>query len=882
MMKNASVKLAVLFSWPANPPRGISPLNLPGLATSRLGPAEQFIVDSSILKSLWFPELRRFSRLVIVGGLVATGLGELAHADELAPESQPKVGADASAAERYYNEVETILADHCFSCHGNGSNKGSVTLDDFASDDAIFAKPDSWNHVLKNVRAGLMPPAGKPQPTAAELRTLETWIKRDAFRLDPANPDPGRVTLRRLNRVEYHNTIRDLMGIDFRADEEFPADDSGYGFDNIGDVLSVSPLLLEKYLQAAETIVTRAVPTVPRVVPTRTVDGSEFRGEGGANGNYTSLYDPAKLARTFSIEKQGDYRVTVNVAVQGDFYSDPGRARVIFKRDDRVLLDQEFSWEGNKSFSFPNDETLTPGEHTLTCEIQPLVPTIEKKTSVGLKIKGVEIDGPLDPSQWVKTPGYDRFFPQEVPVEPEARRVYTRDLLSRFATLAYRQPVADRLVDRLVAIAEETSSQPGKSFEDGAARGMVAVLASPRFLFRIEQSQAVAADATVAPLDEYALASRLSYFLWSTMPDATLIDLADRGELRSHLGEQVERMLADKKSDELIENFVGQWLQARDFEHFPIQHKILFRREKLPPKKDGEISSLRRAMRAETEAYFGYVVREDRPILELIDSDYAFVNKTLAEHYNIPDVHGREIQKVTLPAGSPRGGLLTQGGILMVTSNPTRTSPVKRGQFILENILGTPTPPPPPDIPSLEDTIRNLAGREPTTREVMETHRQDALCASCHNRMDPLGLAFENFNALGTFRTTERNQPIDATGKLLNGRTFNNAVELKKILVNEFKTDFYTCMTEKLLTYALGRGIDYYDVETVDAIVARLDQADGRFSALLMGVIESAPFGKRRVAPPTTAAASVPSPASAAVALSQPSHPTSNTLGAKP
>ena len=803
------------------------------------------------------------------------GLGLIANVP--ANDGASELRSDASAATRYYDTVEPILADHCFSCHGNGTKKGGVLLDAFESDATLLGRSDLWNHVLKNVRAGLMPPANKPRPTADELKTLETWIKRDAFRLDPAAPDPGRVTLRRLNRVEYRNTIRDLMGIDFRADEEFPADDSGYGFDNIGDVLSMSPLLLEKYLQAAETIVARAVPTHPRVIPTRTVDGSDFRGEGGANGNYTSLYDPAKMSRSFSIAQTGDYKVMVHLAIQGDFYSDPGRARVVFKRDDRVLIDQEFSWESNKTFSFPSDESLTPGEHTLTCEIQPLVPASAKKTSVGLKIKGVDIDGPLDPEQWVKTPGYDRFFPSEVPVDPAKRQAYARDILSRFATSAFRRPVDDRTVARLVAIAEETYNQPDKSFEDGVARGMVAVLASPRFLFRVEQNQPVAANATVAPIDEFALATRLSYFLWSTMPDAPLTDLAKRGELRSHLTEQVQRLLADERSDELIKNFVGQWLQARDFEHFPIQHKILFRREKLPPKMDGEVSALRRAMRAETEAYFGYVVREDRPILELIDSDYAFVNRVLAEHYNIPDVQGREIRKVTLPAGSPRGGLLTQGGVLMVTSNPTRTSPVKRGQFILENILGTPTPPPPPDIPSLEDTIRNLAGREPTTREVMEVHRQDALCASCHNRMDPLGLAFENFNALGTFRTTERSQPIDATGKLVTGRTFNNANELKKILASEYRADFYTCLTEKLLTYALGRGIDYYDVETVDAIVARLDKADGHFSALLMGVIESAPFGQRRVVPVTTA--SQPSVPPATVAAT--SSPTTFS-GAKP
>ena len=795
-------------------------------------------------------------------------------------EPAPVADADASAAARFHDQVESILADHCSSCHGNGFKKGGVALDGFESDAALLARRDLWHNVLKNVRAGLMPPADKPRPSAAELQALETWIKRDAFRLDPANPDPGRVTLRRLNRVEYRNTIRDLMGIDFRTDEEFPADDSGYGFDNIGDVLSVSPLLLEKYLQAAETIISTAVPLVPRVIRTRSVSGSDFRGEGGASGNTLTLYKPALVRESITLSQPGDYHLVVNLAVQGDFYSDPGRARVIFKRDDRTLVDQEFSWENFRSFSFPFDETLTAGEHKFTCEIQPLVPEADKKTSVDLKIRGVQIDGPLDPSAWVKTPNYERFFDREIPADFTGRQTYARELISRFAARAYRRPVEDRLVNRLMAIVEDTWGQPGKSFEAGVARGMVAVLASPRFLFRVEGNLPVAPGATTAPVDEFTLASRLAYFLWSTMPDDELISLASRHELRSHLAAQVKRMLDDRRSDQLIRNFVGQWLQTRDVASFPIQHKVLFRRENLPAKKDGEVDALRRAMQGETEAYFSHVVRADRPILELIDSDYAFVNRALAEHYGIPDVEGREIRKVTLPPDSPRGGLLTQGGILMVTSNPTRTSPVKRGQFILENILGTPTPPPPPDIPSLEDTIRNLAGREPSTREVMEVHRKDALCASCHNRMDPLGLAFENFNAFGTFRTTERRQPIDSSGKLLTGRTFQNATELKKILVNEYRDDFYRCMTEKLLTYALGRGVDYYDVEAIDQIVGRLETQEGHFSALLTGVIESAPFQKRRTTP--VAAANVEAKSDRSVVAVDPRPSTTALAGAKP
>ncbi len=278
---------------------------------------------------------------------------------------------------------------------------------------------------------------------------------------------------------------------------------------------------------------------------------------------------------------------------------------------------------------------------------------------------------------------------------------------------------------------------------------MIAVLASPRFLFRIEESESTGSPRGFAFVDEFALASRLSYFLWSTMPDDELTDLAARGELRKHLPAQVKRMLADNRSEALVKNFVGQWLQARDFEHFPAQARGILRQDNLPRLMDGEVDELKRAMKQETEAYFGHILREDRPLLELIDSDYAFVNAPLAKLYGIPGVDGREIRRVALPEGSPRGGLLTQAGVLMITSNPGRTSPVKRGQFILENILGTPTPPPPPDIPSLEEALNGIKGREPTMREVMEVHRADPLCASCHNRMDPLGLAFENYNALG-------------------------------------------------------------------------------------------------------------------------------------
>ncbi len=788
----------------------------------------------------------------------------LALAALLAGPTDPALAGEDPAAARYREAIEPILAEHCYACHGNGIKKGSVTLDAFADDRALLARPELWNDVLKNVRAGLMPPAGKPRPSAEELRALESWIKRDAFALDPSEPDPGRVTLRRLNRAEYRNTVRDLVGIDYRTDEEFPADDTGYGFDNIGDVLSVSPLLLEKYMQAAESIVAAAVPTVSRMVETRNYVAADFRDEAsGATADRMSVYKDARAEREVILDKAGPHRLVVDLNVRGHFDFDPGRARVAFSLDGRELFAEEVGWEDGKKIHREFAETLAAGVHTLAVALKPLVPPDQKKTYIDVRLASVRLEGPLAEADWVRPKNFERFFDRDDPKAPEARRAYAREILARFATRAFRRPADARTVDRLLAIAEDTHGRPGATVEQGVGRAIVAVLASPRFLFLVENAAPEGAGRISVPIDEFALASRLSYFLWSTMPDDELTALATRGALRRELPAQVKRMLADPRSEELVRNFTGQWLQVRDFEHFPIQHKVILRRDGLPGKMDGEMSELRKSMKQETEAYFAHVVRDDRPVLELLDSDYAFVNDALAKLYEIPGVSGREIRKVTLPTGSPRGGLLTQAGILMITSNPSRTSPVKRGQFVLENILGTPTPPPPPDIPSLEDTIKNLAGREPTMREVMEVHRKDPLCASCHNRMDPLGLAFENFNALGTFRAAERKVPIDASGTLLTGRKFQDAVELKKILVSEYRADFYRCLAEKLTTYALGRGIEYHDVETLDRLVGRLEANDGRFSALLMGIVESAPFQKRRVQP-TLAAANPPTPSPAA------------------
>ena len=791
-------------------------------------------------------------------------------------------GAGSEVAAHFRRDVQPLLTQYCYDCHGDGAKKGGVAFDELKSDDALVARHDLWWSVLKNLRAGLMPPEKKPRPSADEKRRLEEWIKREAFGLDPQDPDPGRVTLRRLNRVEYRHTIRDLMGIDFKADDEFPPDDTGYGFDNIGDVLTMSPLLLEKYMQAAETIVAAAVPMVAKVVSEISIPGGEFRGaDHEVNGERLTFYKETKVAHVCQVEQAGDYRLALELEVAGQFDFDPGRCVVVFRIDGRERKREEFGWDNNKRFRFEFDERWPAGEHTLELELQPLVAADKKINSLDLRVVAVRQQGPLDERFWGRPKNFDLFFSRDVPESGAERRLYTRDVIRRFATRAFRRPVDDKTVERLASLAE---SQPGKTFAQAVAHAMVAVLASPRFLFRVEEA---VPTATGHPfVDEYALASRLSYFLWSTMPDEELTRLAEQNVLRKNLGAQVKRMLADARSEALIENFTGQWLQARDVDGISIDARTVLARDNgeekelkremeefrarfanapaqtnrpaagnaerpFPRRRFGKPAieldgPLRRAMRLESERFFAHIVRENRSVTELIDSDYTFLNERLARHYGIPDVKGGDMRRVTLPKDSPRGGVLTQGGVLVVTSNPTRTSPVKRGLFILENIVGLPPPPPPANVPDLEEAEKEFKDREPTLREVLELHRNQPLCHSCHSRMDPLGLALENFNALGLWREKERSQPIDSAGKLITGEPFAGIRELKRILTHERRGDFYRCLTEKLLTYALGRGLEYYDVETVDQIIERLEREQGHFSALLLGVIESAPFQKRR------------------------------------
>ncbi|HYC70153.1 MAG TPA: DUF1592 domain-containing protein [Opitutaceae bacterium] len=850
---------------------------------------------------------------------------------------------DERLLKSFQDEIAPLLDQYCYDCHGFGVGKGGVTLDEFDSAEKLRDHA-VWLRVLRNTRADIMPPLDEPKLPPELKARLAQWIKREAFGLDPRQPDPGHVVVRRLNRVEYRNTVRDLLGVDFDTEKEFPPDDTGHGFDNLGEVLTVSPMLLEKYLDAAQAIVAQAVPSEPWVVAERNVRGRDFTevapppepasasaapAAAGANGPVNppvrqgpkeaggamelSYYWPATIRATHRVEHAGRYVLSVDLRPIERYVDDQfdlNRCRFRFKADGEVLIDQEFVREGGRKLTFEFERQWSPGEHELVFELEPVPPAREQLRNLRIRVEGVVVRGPFTPEHRVRPARHAEFFPEPVPADPAARRAYARRILGPFATRAFRRPVDGPTLDRLADLAAAQSALPGQAFEGGVGQAMAAVLASPRFLFREEAAAVVDAGQKHPLVDEYALASRLSYFLWSTMPDAELFRLAGTGRLRAELPAQLKRMLADKRAEEFVRNFTGQWLQARDVAHVQINPVDVFLREnpmpefepardtfrrlnRIPPErrtpeqkaefdraraiaqkvfrspKPQLTETLRTAMRRETEMHFAHVVREDRSLVELIESDYTFLNEELANHYGVEGVSGTDMRKVQLPPGHPRGGVLTQGTVLAVTSNPTRTSPVKRGVFILENILGTPPAPPPPNIPALEDAATKEQLAKMSLRETLALHAANPLCASCHSRMDPLGLALENFNALGRWREQDQAQAIQPAGQLITGEKFTNIQGLKHILATSRRRDYFYAISEKLLTYALGRGLEHTDMDTLDHLVARLEAADGRPSALLSGIVESAPFQRRRAGDTHAAHAAQPTTPRAAPARSE-------------
>ncbi len=734
----------------------------------------------------------------------------------------------ADPAATYSEKILPLLSKYCFDCHGNGKHKGDFSLDPYKDWPSVSSAPHVWEKILQNLRNETMPPAQKPKPSPGEGRFVTDWIEQTVFYCDCQRPDPGRVTVRRLNRAEYNNTIRDLVGVDFRPADDFPADDSGYGFDNIGDVLSVPPILLEKYLAAAEAVLEQAIVTQD---PAR-----QRRKRFPADGLPGSAPGEPVDGGVRMLAREGDIHVDFLFPRTGTYAL---RARAYGQQAGDQPTRLQFSLGDRRLEIF--DVLATDGAST-NCEIRLRIDAgtnrfaaayinnfVDRKKGLdrNLFIEHLEIEGPLDVPPDPLPASHARIFFRG----PDATNddAYASAILDRFVSRAFRRPARPDEITRLATFARQARNQ-GEPFARSIQLALGAVLVSPHFLFRGEVAPEPANPKAAYPLDQFALASRLSYFLWSSLPDDELFRLASAGRLRGQLDRQVRRMLKDPKAHALVDNFAGQWLQLRNL-------RIVTPDAKSFPGFD---EPLREAMVHETESFFEHLLRENRSVLDFLNADYTFVNARLARHYGINGIQGDAFQKVSL-RGTGRSGVLTHASLLTLTSNPTRTSPVKRGKYVLENILGTPPPPPPPDVPELKEV--KLVG---TLRQRMDQHRKNPMCASCHDRMDPLGFGFERFDGVGARRETDDSFPIDDAGALISGESFHGAADLAGILAREKKDDFVRCLSRKMLTYALGRGLEFYDKCAVEQVTRDLRRSGYKFSALIEAIVHSVPFQERR------------------------------------
>lgn len=751
--------------------------------------------------------------------------------------------------EKAYLAIEPILVNHCYECHGDGMDSGDFAMDDFESVAQHLGDFDVWFEIWKNVRSNLMPPADKPQLKTEEREKVLAFIESSVFKIDPKNPDPGRVTIRRLNREEYRHSIKDLLKHDFKVEDVLPADDTGYGFDTIGDVLSISPLLMEKYLEAATLVVEDAVPTSGPEIVEWWFDKKNFRDERSKDWSVDWMpFDHArKMQDNPWVSFDGEYEYRVDFRIRGSDEASSQTATLKIGVGDATLAERKIGWDNSERITLKTKAKLKKGKDEIFwISTETGDPPQEGENKMAVVIESIRIRGPLDGSKKDYPWNVRHLFSKGPPPADEgARDPYREEILRNFATQAFRRPVEEETLKRLVGLAREVDEQPGNGFEHGIAEAITAILVSPRFLMRAEIQPEPNNPGKVVPIDEYALASRLSYFLWSSIPDEELLKLAGEGKLRENLRAQIDRLLKDPKSDRFVTNFIGQWLQARDVETISINERSLLGERDLATARRIFNGRLRQSMRFESEQFFAHVLREKRPAVELLKADYTFLNESLAEWYGVEGVKGQQMRKVDLPKEARRGGLLTQATFHIVTSNPTRTSPVKRGLFVLENFLATPPPPAVPDVPPLEASAKGDKKNLPL-RELMKIHAEQKLCASCHARMDPIGLALENYNAMGLWRDEEKGQPIDTGGQLMTGEKFSNAQDLATILASARKGEFHRALAEKLMTYAVGRGIEYFDAPTIDKIVGDAEKEGGTLLQIVYGIVESAPFQKRR------------------------------------
>jgi len=739
-----------------------------------------------------------------------------------------------------------FVRQYCIGCHSERLKTAGIVLENVdaarVSDDAAV-----WERVLRRVSNGQMPPAGMPHPgdtaRSAFAHDLEAALDQAAR----ANPNPGKTMPHRLNRVEYSNAVRDLLALDTRPGEALPVDDSGNGFDNQADVLTMSPALIDRYLSLARSVSLAAVGDLkakPIDVEYYGFDSSADRPAkrdpdplrvpfGATRGMFADHYFPLEAEYELHIQIRGltaqvltTQIVTVRIPVKAGFHhivsTFPGNS----VRDEIALAPvgrRAVPARAPKSLQLDvrmDDARLELAEVTLS--------------DANIDVGKITVAGPYRATGRGDTPSRRQIFvcrPSSARQEPAcAKRIFTN-----LAHYAFRRPVVDADIQPLVRLYDKGRAQGG-DFDEGIRRGLQGILISPDFLFRVEHDPKDAAPGTVYRLSDHELASRLSFFLWSSIPDDELLTLAGQGKLHDPgvLKAQVRRMMADAKSDALIDNFAGQWLLLRNLANARPDTDVFTHFDE----------NLRQAFLRETQLFLTNIFREDRPALEMLDADYAFLNERLARHYGIPNVYGPQYRKVSLPSGSPRGGLLGQGSVLTVTSYPNRTSVVQRGKWVLENILGTPPPPPPPDVPPLKPHAAD--GRKVTIREAMEEHRNNPVCSSCHSRMDPIGFALENFDGVGEWRNKDAGVPIDASGRLPNGEQFNGASGLTKLLLEKHRGEFVETVTEKLMIYALGRGMAPEDKPAMRAIARKAAEQNYRMSAFIEAVVESVPFQMRR------------------------------------
>ena len=761
--------------------------------------------------------------------------------------SVPASSASAkTVGDSFSREILPMVKQYCGGCHGVKEGSAGISLLAYHSTADVLKSRSEWERVAENTSNGHMPPMGMPQPTKAQREKMAAWIESTLSNAACDVKDPGHITMRRLNRDEYNNTVRDLTGMDLHPADAFPNDDVGYGFDNIGDVLSMSPILLEKYLGAAEKISEAVIITPEMLRRPVNIAASTMTNKGAvgtAREGGKRLDDTGSevfLDHNFLVG--GTFGITVNAGEQA---AGADHCRMTLKIDDKPVRATIVAANRSKPFDYDFSVKVTAGSHRIALVYEngfkiPADPDKKTKEKVRwLIVNSLKIITPDGAD--VAPPESNRRIITVSPATPAENDACARKVLSAFARRAYRRPTTAAEVDRLVRYAHQETAA-GASWTRGIQLGIQAILVSPNFLFRVESDPpqtlvhtASNKSGTAMPhaVNDYEMASRLSYFLWSSMPDETLFQMAAQGTLHKPetLAAQVKRMLRDPKAHSLADNFAGQWLQLRKLDN------VSPNTAQFTDFND----SLRKAMKTETQLFFEAIAKEDRSVLDFLDAKYTFLNEPLAKHYGITGVTGENFRRVEL-TDNRRGGLITQASVLTVTSNPTRTSPVKRGKWVLDNLFNTPPPPAPPNVPQLaDDKQAPLVG---TLRQRMEQHRKDPACASCHARMDPIGFGLENYDAVGGWRTKDGEYPVDSSG-ILYGQKFSQPGELKTILLSK-KKQFVRCLTEKMLTYGLGRGVVPNDRCNIDAMVSRIIQNDYKFSALVTTVVQSVPFRTRR------------------------------------